>query len=213
VNTQLSYRKFNRNEVRNTKNGGSVMRTKRLVVTIIAAICIAAIGAAPLNAQSSDAYVVRPGDTMLKIAARYEVSVSQLAEANGLHWNSWVYVGQRLVIPGYQPGPDAVYVVQWGDTLSGIARRFDTTIKSIMSTNGLTSIRIWAGQRLTIPGPQPSPSFVYVVQWGDTLGGIGYRFGVDVKSIMSTNGLTSSRIFAGQSLTIPGCAGGAFCAP
>jgi len=160
------------------------MRTKRLVVTIIAAICIAAIGAAPLSAQSSDVYVVRPGDTMLTIAARYEVSVSQLARANGLHWNSWVYVGQRLVIPGFQPGPDAVY-----------------------------SIRIWAGQRLTIPGPQPSPSFVYVVQWGDTLGGIGYRFGVDVKSIMSTNGLTSSRIFAGQSLTIPGCAGGAFCAP
>jgi len=100
------------------------MRTKRLIVTIIAAICIAAVGAVPLNAQSSDTYVVRPGDTMLKIAARYEVSVSQLARANGLRWNSWVYAGQRLTVPGSQPGasPAPDTVVAWVGRIVSLPR-------------------------------------------------------------------------------------------
>ena len=44
-------------------------------------------------------YIVQPGDTLLRIAARYGVSVSQLASANGLSWDSWVYTGQHLHIP------------------------------------------------------------------------------------------------------------------
>jgi lipoprotein-anchoring transpeptidase ErfK/SrfK len=43
---------------------------------------------------------------LVKIAARHGISVSQLARANGLRWNSWVYVGQRLTIPG-QAGTSA----------------------------------------------------------------------------------------------------------
>ena len=96
-----------------------------------------------------------------------------------------------------------VYVVQRSDTLSGIARRFDTTVKSIMSTNGLTSTRIYVGQRLIIPVPQPEPGTLYVVRWGDTLNSIARRFGTTVKSIMSANRLTSTRIYGGQRLVIP----------
>ena len=118
-----------------------------------------------------------------------------------------------LAVPAYaqgtgdyrvETGSGTVYVVRYGDTLAGIARRFGTTVKSIMSTNGLTSTRIYVGQRLTIPSPQPGPSIVYVVRRGDTLAGIARRFGTTVKSIMSTNRLTSTRIYVGQRLVIPG---------
>ena len=44
--------------------------------------------------------MVRPGDSLIKIATRHAVSVSRLAAVNGLRVNSWVYVGQRLQIPG-----------------------------------------------------------------------------------------------------------------
>jgi hypothetical protein len=85
---------------------------KRLAATIIAAIIIVGITAVPAYAQSSGTYIVQPGDTLLKIAARHSISVSQLAEANGLRWNSWVYAGQRLLIPGSQPGSSPVqYIV------------------------------------------------------------------------------------------------------
>jgi len=128
------------------------MKTRCLVVTIIAAILIVGIAATPVHAQGSSSYVVQPGDTLLKIAARHAISVSQLARANGLQWNSWVYADQRLVIP-----TNTVYIVQRGDALFSIARRYSTTVQTIMRTNGLRSIRIYMGQRLLIPGSQPGP--------------------------------------------------------
>ena len=51
--------------------------------------------------------MVRPGDSLIGIAARHNVSVSRLAAANGLHVNAWVYTGQRLQIPGGSSTPPA----------------------------------------------------------------------------------------------------------
>lgn len=56
--------------------------------------------AAPQPAASSVYYTVRPGDTLAGIASRYGISMSAIAQANGLtNWN-FVWYGQRLVIPG-----------------------------------------------------------------------------------------------------------------
>jgi LysM repeat protein len=122
-------------------------------LTIIAAVIIAGIAAAPAYAQSPGIYIVKPGDTLLKIAARHSISVSQLADVNGLRWDAWLYAGQRLVIPA-----DTVYVVQRGDTLNSIARCYSTTVSAITQLNGLGTTRIYAGQRLLIPGSRPGPS-------------------------------------------------------
>ena len=106
MNAHLEHGEINLKTAKKTNSKGvSSMKTKRLAVTIIAAIIIAATNVIPVYAQGSDIYVVQPGDTLLKIATRHGVSVSQLAQANGLRWNSWVYVGQRLAIPGALPGP------------------------------------------------------------------------------------------------------------
>lgn len=49
-------------------------------------------------------YVVQPGDTLYSIAVRHGTSVWAIARANNLVNPNWIYVGQRLVIPGGQPG-------------------------------------------------------------------------------------------------------------
>ena len=148
------------------KKGSSDMK-RRVVFIFAAVLIIVALGATPVHAESTGTYIVQPGDTLLSIAARHGVSVSQLARANGLRWNSWVYVGQRLIIPGPQPGPGTVYIVQRGDTLFSIAHRSGTTVQEIMRANGLRSTRIYAGQRLIIPGSQPGP--VTVDGWVGTI--------------------------------------------
>lgn len=153
MNAYPEHGKVNLSKVKNKNNkrGGSIM--KYLTITIIAAIVVAGIAANPVYAQGSGTYIVQSGDTLLKIAARHGVSVSQLARANGLSWNSWVYAGQRLVIPA-----GTVYTVRRGDTLFSIARRYGTTVQAIIRANNLRSTRIYVGQRLTIPGAQPAPS-------------------------------------------------------
>jgi LysM repeat protein len=114
--------------------------------------------------------------------------------------------------------PYTTYVVQSGDTLLGIAIRFDTTVQAIMAVNGLNSTTIHAGTELLIPSgessvPPPTntpsaattPAYTtYVVQAGDALDTIARRFGTTVQAIMELNRLTSTTIHAGTQLLIPG---------
>jgi lipoprotein-anchoring transpeptidase ErfK/SrfK len=72
----------------------------RLMAVLLATIILASptIGAA--LAAETTTYQVQPGDTLAGLAARFAVSVVDLAAANGLQWNAWIYTGQVLVIPG-----------------------------------------------------------------------------------------------------------------
>jgi LysM repeat protein len=120
--------------------------------------------------------------------------------------------------PTATPPPPAVtggcyYVVQRGDTLFSIARRFGTTIAAIAQANGLSNPRyIRAGQRLIIPGAYPAcvpPSTVpgatvYIVRRGDTLYSIARRYHTTVAAIAWANGIANPhRIWVGQRLIIP----------
>ena len=96
-----------------------------------------------------------------------------------------------------------IYIVRAGDTLSAIARRYDTTVQAIMTANALTGTRIYVGQRLVIPGDTTPQPIRYQVVRGDTLSRIAQRFGTTVQAIMAANGLATTRIYAGQWLTIP----------
>jgi LysM repeat protein len=129
-------------------------------------------------AQDGVVYVVQPGDTLTGIAARYGIPLAQLAAANGLRWNAWIYVGQRLIIPGVAQIPTApsvpsgsIHVVQRGDTLSAIALRYGTTVAALMAANRLANPNfIYVGQRLTIPSgvatPTPAPPTPPVADYG-----------------------------------------------
>lgn len=101
--------------------------------------------------------------------------------------------------------PDLSYTVVSGDTLSGIASRYDTSIAELVAINQLRdrhSLRI--GQKLVLPqqggvvptlvvndsGAQSIPgSRTYTVRRGDTLTGISQRFGVATQTLMALNGL------------------------
>ena len=137
---------------------------KRIVAVLFVLVGLwATVGAVPANAAAADPYVVKQGDTLSGIARRHGVSVSQLAGANGLSTRSWVYVGQRLKIPGAastsaQSVSGAVYIVQRGDTLFGIARRHGVTASQLARANGLRwNAWVYVGQRIVIPGGAEVP--------------------------------------------------------
>jgi len=103
-------------------------------------------------------YVVQRGDTLYSIARRFGVSIWQLASLNNIYNINLIYVGQVLIIPApgpTPPGPGPApnqYVVQFGDTLFSIARRFGVSVWQLASYNNIPNPNyIRAGQVLLIP--------------------------------------------------------------
>jgi LysM repeat protein len=113
-------------------------------------------------------YIVGPFDTLHLIAQRFNLAPDQLARANCLTQLS-VTVGQAIVVPGSRPTPTSVpcyppfnwsgYIVQPGDTLSGIAQRYGLSVYALMRANCLTTTYIYAGQRLFVPPIYPIVTF------------------------------------------------------
>jgi lysozyme len=167
------------------------------------------------SAQTQRVHIVQPGETLQIIASYYGTTWRAIATANNIPNPNRIYVGQRLVIPwpGSVVPPASTYTVQRGDTLSGIAARFNTTWQTLAQLNNIANPRhIYPGQVLVLPvgagGPHVPPPIVggrYIVQPGDTMYRIGARFGVNIWDIARANGILNlNRIFVGQSLIIPG---------
>jgi LysM repeat protein len=106
------------------------------------------------------------------------------------------------------PDENVVYIVRRGDTLFSIARRYGVSAWTIASYNGIVNPnRIYVGQRIIIPSAQPvsSSGAVHIVRRGETLLGIGLRYGVSAWRIAQANGITNlNYIYVGQRLVIPG---------
>lgn len=195
-------------------------RIQRLLVTLIViALVVSAAPTATVSA-SGPTYVVQPGDTLYSIAVRHGTTVAALMQQNGLS-STRIYVGQRLSVGssgnyGNSGGSanSGSYVVQYGDTLYGIARKFGVSVHALARANGKTiNSWVYAGQRLTVPGdtpsssppPQNTSSSYYTVRPGDTLTGIAYRHGVSVGALAQINGIrVDSWVYAGQQLKVPG---------
>jgi LysM repeat protein len=100
-------------------------------------------------------YVVQRGDNLYRISLMFNVSWTQIAEANGIVNPNQVYVGQVLKIPVSAPGPGRqfAHVVQRGETLFQIAVRYGVPWQRVAQANNLTApYVIYVGQSLVIPG-------------------------------------------------------------
>lgn len=145
------------------------------LVRIAALVAILAGAAFAVPAAATDrTIVVQPGDTLSEIALQHGLTVEQLLALNSIADPNRIYAGQRLRLTGQPVAPAApapapppappaptpvVHVVKAGEHLTGIARRYGTTIGAIASANGITNpsyLRV--GQPLTIPGGSAAPA-------------------------------------------------------
>ena len=108
--------------------------------------------------------------------------------------------------PAPKPSPvQGTYTVRSGDTLSGIASRYGTSWQELQRINGIADAnRIYPGQVIKLPSKNGgSPQRTHIVVAGDTLSGIGTRYGVSWQAIASRNGISNPNlIFPGQKLII-----------
>jgi LysM repeat protein len=92
-------------------------------------------------------YTVQAGDSLSKIATKYNTTYQKLAEYNNISNPNIIRVGQKIKIPGAK-----VHVVQRGETLSGIAAKYKTTYQILAKYNNISNPNIISvGQKIKIP--------------------------------------------------------------
>lgn len=115
------------------------------------------------NKGQNSAYKVQAGDTLTAIAARYGISVSQLAQANSISDPNLILVGQTINLPGGRQGSASTvsgnrsssssargsYVIQSGDTLSSLAAAHGISLSQLVAINHVADPNlIYPGQEI-----------------------------------------------------------------
>jgi LysM repeat protein len=111
---------------------------------------------APGAAGCTAWYVIKPGDTLNKIAARYGTTAWYLARLNGIPNPDFIRSGRTICVSGHAPIPPPIcgytYIVQRGDMLWRIAQSTGWSTWTLARVNGIPNPdRIYTGQRLWIP--------------------------------------------------------------
>ena len=104
-----------------------------------------------------------------------------------------------------KPAAVTEYKIKSGDTLSGIAEKYKTTVDELVKLNGIQNPNlIIAGQTLKIPTAEAGPkTYTYKIQPGDTLTAIAKKYGTTVSAIVKENGIKNKNlIIAGDTLSI-----------
>ncbi|MFN8491699.1 MAG: LysM peptidoglycan-binding domain-containing protein [Caldilineaceae bacterium] len=143
-------------------------RAMRLLLALF--LVLTAFAFTPPTYAQDDVHVVARGENLAIIASHYGISQRALANANGISNPNFIFVGQRLVIPGSTtntdntasstsatvasaqlPSGDGYYTVRRGDTLSGIAASNGMTMADLMRLNNLDDSNfVWVGQKLRV---------------------------------------------------------------
>lgn len=157
------------------------------------------------DASPTVRHTVSRGESLWTIAREYGVDEVSLRRANGIAGDR-ILVGQKLTIPGAGSSPSGpiLYTVRRGDSLWTIARAYGVTEDAVRALNGLSGSRIFIGDVLRIPTAQGGTALLrYTVERGDSLWDIADEHGTTVEAIRRTNGLRTTRIYAGQVLSVP----------
>lgn len=156
-------------------------------------------------------YTVQSGDTLSRIAQRYNTTYKYLAELNGIANPNLIYPGQVLTISGaYSSNTNtesvATYTVKTGDCLSAIGKRLGVSWLDIANRNGIHSpYTIFPGQVLTVAsGSQlTNRSQYYTVRSGDTLSGIAVQYNTNYQTLANLNGIANPNlIYKGQTIRL-----------
>lgn len=109
------------------------------------------------NAFSETIHTMQKGETVYGLSKKYGVAMSVILEYNGISDATKIVVGQKIKIPEIKnlksdQKATQTYIVQKGDTVYGIAKKFGTTQAEIFSLNGLSAQSvIKVGQKLKVP--------------------------------------------------------------
>lgn len=154
------------------------------------------------DVSNENVYIVKPGDSLYKIANMYGMSVNELKALNNLSSNL-LSIGQQLKVSESANVPANTYIVKSGDSLYSIAKKFNTSVDELKRINNKTSNLLSIGEKLIIPNASDMNYETYIVVPGDTLYGIARKYNTTVNAIREANNLNNTILSIGMNLKIP----------
>lgn len=168
------------------------------------------------NSEQNTNYsiVIQQGETLSGIAYKYGTTVEELVQLNNIQNPNLIYVGNTLLVPNTTNTTSIskgiiMYTIQRGNTLSGIARRYGTTVQILTELNNIQNPNlIYSGNVIKIPLNSPIETndtghILYTVQRGDYLSRIARKYHVTVRQIVILNQIQNPNlIYPGQILRI-----------
>lgn len=171
-----------------------------------------------LNSESIN-HQIQSGETIIAISELYGVSVEDIKRWNNLK-SSKIVAGKSLIVYSNGNGHNKVtennvtktsvksnvHKVKKGETLGGIAIKYNVSLSSLQKINNLNGNKIIVGQELKIPGTEnssiSSQDGYHVVESGETLYSIAIKYHTSVQKIKTLNKLSNSKIVVGQKLKV-----------
>ncbi|WP_258105274.1 LysM peptidoglycan-binding domain-containing protein [Marinoscillum sp. MHG1-6] len=183
------------------------------------------------NTGATKAHVVQAGETFWSIAQKYNIPVNILRETNGLTSSSVISIGQELRISQGEASPQTtpdpapptttptqssrkVHIVQPGESLWGISKKYEVKVEEIQSWNNLTpQSSLSIGLELIIQKKDEISQTVsstsstknptnYTVQPGDTYYSIAREFDLTVEELKSLNNKSTNELSVGEQLKV-----------
>ncbi len=164
-------------------------------------------------------HAVQKGETLREIASLYGVEVIRIVTINQLASPDRLAIGQKLKLPEdaillelptEEPaaGEGLIHVVKEGETLSGIAVKYEVRLSTLVEANNLGNAdQLALGQELFVPGVVPLTSEnprIHVVQAGETLFSIAELYQLPLQALQSANNLEEGELLKeGQELIVP----------
>ena len=152
-----------------------------------------------------EVYEIREGDSLYGISRRFATSEEALISLNGLTGRLDVEVGQSILVPRIDESKYEVYVIEPGDSLFNISRRYNTTVPQLRALNGIAGgIDLTVGRGIIVPRIDEAIFETVIVRSGDSLFSISRRFNVSLATLQALNKLADARdIKIGEAILIP----------
>lgn len=130
-------------------------------------------------------YTVKEGEDILSITNDLGITPDEIRKINGFPANYEVEVGEQIVIPAVSTSPFDRYIVKQGETLYGVASKYDISADDLAQLNGLDKEEyIYPKQELLVP--KPNVDF-YITREGDTIAKLRQQISTDFENILKNN--------------------------
>jgi len=132
-----------------------------------------------------DKYRIKSGDSLSNIANRYKTTVDNLKDINNIMYPDLLRAGMEIVVPKGSETYFDYYIIEHGDTLYSIAKKYNINPELLALLNGLdTEDYIYPSQEILIP---KSGYSYYMTEDGDTLNTVSDKFNIKMNKLLEEN--------------------------